>query len=162
MNRVPEHCGTPRALREWARPRRVSVFAIAVAVAATLFAATAQAENEHLLRAGNGPGPAANGPGPGCNVIPPIATIGTVVDISQFPPPDSLTDPELAGPVQFLKSGKFDIPLDQLTSVNVPAGTPRGTITLPLYKGAVKTASGLKPMWYIILDVGNQAEADRL
>jgi hypothetical protein len=162
MNRVPEHCSTPRALREWARPRRVSVIAIAAAVTATLFAVTAPAEDGHLFQAGNGPGPAANGPGPGCNVIPPIATIGTVVDISQFPPPDSLTDPELAGPVQFLKSGKFDIPLDQLTSVNVPAGTPRGTITLPLYKGAVKTASGLKPAWYIILDTGNQAESERL
>jgi len=119
-------------------------------------------EEGGLLRAGNGPGPAANGPGPGCNVIPPLASIGTKVDISQFPPADSLTDPELAGPVQFLKSGKFDIPIEQLTSVNVPAGTPRGTITLPLYKGAVKTPFGLKPMWYIILDVGNQAEADRL
>ena len=46
--------------------------------------------------------------------------------------------------------------------MNVPAGTPRGTITLPLFKGAVKTASGLKPAWYIILDAGNQAEAERL
>src|SRR5246127_4418308 len=115
-----------------------------------------------LLRAGNGPGPAANGPGPGCNIIPPLASIGTKVDISQFPSPDSLTDPELAGPVQLLKSGKFDIPIEQLTTVNVPAGTPRGTITLPLYKGAVKTPFGLKPAWYIILDAGDQAEADRL
>ena len=162
MNRVPEHCGTPRALREWAGPRRASVIAIAAAVTATLFAVTAPAEDGRLLHSGNGPGPAANGPGPGCNVIPPIATIGTVVDISQFPPPDSLTDPELVGPVQFLKSGKFDIPLDQLTLVNVPAGTPRGTITLPLFKGAVKTASGLKPAWYVILDTGNQAESERL
>jgi hypothetical protein len=61
-----------------------------------------------------------------------------------------------------LKSGKFDIPIEQLTGVKVSAGTPRGTITLPLYKGSVKTPFGLKPMWYIILDVGNQAEADRL
>src|SRR6201993_4541960 len=49
--------------------------------------------NGGLLRAGNGPGPAANGPGPGCNIIPPLASIGTKVDISQFPPPDSLTNP---------------------------------------------------------------------
>jgi hypothetical protein len=91
-----------------------------------------------------------------------LASIGTKVDISQFPPADSLTDPELAGPVQFLKSGKFDIPLEQLTSVNVPSGAPRGTITLPLFKGAVKTPSGLKPAWYIILDAGNQTEAERL
>jgi hypothetical protein len=91
-----------------------------------------------------------------------LASIGTKVDISQFPPPDSLTDPELAGPVQLLKSGKFDIPIEQLTSVNVPAGTPRGTVTLPLFKGAVNTRFGLKPVWYIILDAGDQAEAERL
>ncbi len=114
------------------------------------------------MRAGNGPGPAANGPGPGCNVIPPLASIGTKVDISEFPPPDSLTDPELAGPVQLLRSGKFDLPIEQLTGVNIPAGTPRGTVTLPLFKGAVKTASGLKPAWYVVLDAGNQGEADRL
>jgi hypothetical protein len=91
-----------------------------------------------------------------------LASTGTKVDISQFPPPDSLTDPELAGPVQLLRSGKFDLPIGQLTGVNVPAGTPRGTITLPLFKGAVQTPSGQKPAWYIILDAGDQAEADRL
>src|SRR5260370_38176403 len=48
------------------------------------------------------------------------------------------------------------------TKVNVPAGTPRGTITLPLFKGAVNTPFGLKPIWYIILDAGDQAEAERL
>src|SRR4029077_16523360 len=125
-------------------------------------AASAQERQERaegrLLQAGNGPGPAANGPGPGCNIIPPLASIGTKVDISQFPPPDSLTDPELAGPVQLLKSGKFDIPIEQLTKINVPAETPRGTITLPLFKGAVKTSFGLKPAWYIILDAGDPAE----
>jgi hypothetical protein len=95
-------------------------------------------------------------------VIPPLASIGTKVDISQFPPPDSLTDPELAGPVQLLRSATFDIPIESLTHVDVPSGSPRGTITLPLFKGAVKTPSGLKPAWYIILDAGDQAEADRL
>jgi len=91
-----------------------------------------------------------------------LASIGTKVDISQFPPPDSLTDPELAGPVQLLRSATFDIPIESLTHVDVPSGSPRGTITLPLFKGAVKTPSGLKPAWYIILDAGDQAEADRL
>src|SRR6266853_374185 len=128
--------------------------------------ASAQGREERgegeVARAGNGPGPAANGPGPGCNIIPPLASIGTKVDISLFPPPDSLTNPDLAGPVQLLKSGKFDIPIEQLTGINVPAGNPRGTITLPLYKGAVNTLSGLKPAWYIILDAGDQAEAERL
>jgi len=142
----------------------------ATAAAITFLSAVASAADrdrqeqgeDRPTRAGNGPGPAANGPGPGCNVIPPVASIGTKVDISEFPPPDSLTDPELAGPVQLLRSGKFDIPIESLTGVNFPSGNPRGTITLTLFKGAVKTPSGLKPAWYIVLDVGNQAEADRL
>src|SRR5712691_7823245 len=140
----------------------------ATAAAITLFSAAASAADRHEqaedrpLQIGNGPGPAANGPGPGCNVIPPLASTGTKVDISQFPPPDSLTDPELAGPVQLLRSGKFDIPIEALTGINVPSGNPRGTITLPLFKGAVKTPSGPKPAWYIILDAGNQDEATRL
>ncbi len=132
-------------------------------------AASAQGRQEgegrgegRVVLAGNGPGPAANGPGPGCNIIPPLASTGTKVDISQFPPADSLTDPELAGPVQLLKSGKFDIPIEALTGINVPSDNPRGTITLPLFKGAVKTPSGPKPAWYIILDAGNQDEATRL
>ncbi len=133
----------------------------ATAVALAFFSAATSAEDARV-RAGNGPGPAANGPGPGCNIIPPLASIGTKVDISQFPPSDSLTDPELAGPVQLLRSGKFDIPIESLTGVNIPSGTPRRTVTLPLYKGAVKTPTGLKPAWYIILDAGNQAEAERL
>ena len=140
----------------------------ATAAAITLFSAAASAADRHEqaedrpLQIGNGPGPAANGPGPGCNVIPPLASTGTQVDISQFPPPDSLTDPELAGPVQLLRSGKFDIPIASLTGVDIPSGNPRGTITLPLFKGAVNTPSGLKPAWYIILDAGDEAEADRL
>jgi hypothetical protein len=140
----------------------------ATAVAITLFSAVASAadrrddKEDTPTQFGNGPGPAANGPGPGCNLIPPEASIGTRVDISEFPPPDSLTDRELAGPVQLLRSGKFDIPIEQLTGVEVPSGSPRGTITLPLFKGAVKTPSGLKPAWYVVLDAGDQAEADRL
>src|SRR5260370_32808157 len=115
-----------------------------------------------VVLAGNGPGPAANGPGPGCNIIPPLASTGTKVDISQFPPADSLTDPELAGTVQLLQSGRFDIPIEALTGINVSSGNPRGTITLPLFKGAVKTPSGPRPAWYIILDAVNQDEATRL
>jgi len=105
------------------------VFAMTLGTAMLLpSAASAQGREERgegeVARAGNGPGPAANGPGPGCNIIPPLASIGTKVDISQFPPPDSLTNPALAGPVQLLKSGKFDIPIEQLTGINVPAGNP--------------------------------------
>src|ERR1700741_2346005 len=152
------------SMRRWSK--RASPVLIAATAAAIIYfsAATLAAAQEKggLLRAGNGPGPAANGPVPGCNTIPPLASIGTKVDISQFPPADSLTNPDLAGPVQLLKSGKFDIPIEELTKVNVPAGTPRGTITLPLFKGAVNTRFGLKPVWYIILDAGDQAEGERL
>src|SRR6266853_3121830 len=161
MNRFSEGGGALIASLEANRPRRRRCGIAVAVVCAAIFSATAFAAEESS-QAGNGPGPAANGPGPGCNIIPPEASIGTKVDISQFPPPDSLTDPELAGPVQLLRSGKFDLPIEQLTSVNVPAGTPRGTIALPLFKGAVQTPSGLKPAWYVILDAGNQAEADRL
>src|ERR1700741_1837133 len=145
--------GNNVSMRRWAK--RASPVLIAATAAAIIYFSVATfavaQEKGGLLQAGNGPGPAANGPGPGCNIIPPLASIGTKVYISQFPPADSLTNPDLAGPVQLLKSGKFDIPIEQLTSTNVPAGNPRGTITLPLYKGEVKTPSGLKPAWYIIL-----------
>ena len=155
---------------EKVRMRRLSKFTNPVLIAATaaaimFFSAApfaAGQEQGGLLLQGNGPGPAANEAGPGCNIIPPLASIGTKVNIKQFPPADSLTDAELAGPVQLLKSGKFDIPIEKLIKVNVPPGTPRGTITLPLFKGAVKTSSGLKPAWYIILDAGDKEEAERL
>src|SRR5690242_15626334 len=149
------------------RASAVLIAATAVFMFSSITASAADRDGQEqqesrLLRAGNGPGPAANGPGPGCNIIPPLASIGTKVDISEFPPADSLTDRELAGPVQLLRSGKFDIPIESLTGVDVPAGNPRGTITLPLFKGAVKTPSGQRPAWYVILDAGNEAEAERL
>src|SRR5258708_8674689 len=86
--------------------------------------ASAQGREERgegeVARAGNGPGPAANGPGPGCNIIPPLASIGTKVDISQFPPPDSLTNPHLAMPVQLLQSPQLDISTQQSPAINLP------------------------------------------
>lgn len=146
-----------------------AVLIAATATAITLFSSTGSAahgerqdDDWRPRGVSNGPGPGPNALGPGCNVIPPLASIGTKVDISEFPPADSLTDRELAGPVQLLRSGKFDIPIESLTGVDVPAGNPRGTITLPLFKGAVKTPSGQRPAWYVILDAGNEAEAERL
>ena len=146
----------------------VVVFATAAAITAVSGAGssadrdTQEREEGRPVRAANGPGPGPNGSGPGCNVIPPLASIGTKVDIAEFPPADSLTDPELAGPVQLLRSGRFDIPIQSLTSVSIGANSPRGTITLPLFKGAVRTSSGLRPAWYVILDAGDAEEADRL
>jgi hypothetical protein len=114
------------------------------------------------MQAGNGPGPGPLGPGAGCNLVPAIASVGTVVDISEFPPPDSVgVDPRLAGPVQLLRSGKFDIPIETLTRADVPDGA-KGTVTLPLYKGSVQTPAGPRPAWYVILDASTQEEADRL
>jgi len=102
-------------------------------------------------------------PVPDATWIPPESLDRRRKSIFQsFPPPDSLTDPELAGPVQLLRSGKFDIPIERLTGVEVPRKPQQERLPLPLFKGrGVKTPSGLKPAWYIILDAGDQAEADR-
>jgi len=160
MNRALETGDACLASHKANRPRRRRGGIALAALTAALFSMAASA-GDKPIRIGDGPGPGPVGPGPGCNLIPAKASTGTKVDISEFPPPDSLTDPELAGPVQLLRSGKFDIPIESLTTVNV-SSSARGTVTLPLYKGAVNTPAGLRPAWYIILDAGNQAEADRL
>jgi hypothetical protein len=160
MNRALETGDACLASHKANRPRRRRGGIALAALTAALFSVAASA-GDGPIRIGDGPGPGPVGPGPGCNLIPAKASTGTKVDISEFPPPDSLTDPELAGPVQLLRSGKFDIPIESLTTVNV-SSSARGTVTLPLYKGAVNTPAGLRPAWYIILDAGNQAEADRL
>jgi len=160
MNRALETGDACLASTKANRPRRRRGGIALAALTAALFSVAASA-GDKPIRIGDGPGPGPVGPGPGCNLIPAKASTGTKVDISEFPPPDSLTDPELAGPVQLLRSGKFDIPIESLTTVDV-SSSARGTVTLPLYKGAVNTPAGLRPAWYIILDAGNQAEADRL
>src|SRR5260370_16846460 len=119
--------------------RRLSKFKSPVLIDATaaaimFFSAApfaAGQEQGGLLLQGNGPGPAANEAGPGCNIIPPLASIGTKGNIKQFPPADSLTDAELAGPVQLLKSGKFDIPIEKLIKVKFPPRTPPSTTPPP-------------------------------
>ena len=160
MNRELETGDACLASPKANRPRRRRGGIALAVLTAALFSVAASA-GDGPIRIGDGPGAGPVGPGPGCNLIPAKASTGTKVDISEFPPPDSLTDPELAGPVQLLRSGKFDIPIESLTTVNV-SSSARGTVTLPLYKGAVNTPAGLRPAWYIILDAGNQAEADRL
>ena len=160
MNRALETGDACLASTKANRPRRRRGGIALAALTAALFSVAASA-GDKSIRIGDGPGPGPVGPGPGCNLIPAKASTGTKVDISEFPPPDSLTDRELAGPVQLLRSGKFDIPIESLTTVDV-SSSARGTVTLPLYKGAVNTPAGLRPAWYIILDAGNQAEADRL
>src|SRR6266852_2612787 len=162
-----EHTSTWRA--KMIRVSKLGSAALISATAAiTLFWAAASAADRHTqeedrpTKIGNGPGPGPLGPGPGCNLVPAIASVGTTVDISEFPPPDSVAvDPHLAGPVQLMRSGQFDISIETLTRADVGSDA-RGTITLPLYKGAVQTRSGLRPAWYVITDASTESEADRL
>src|SRR5258708_33862112 len=118
MNRLSESGEAWLAPLEVNRPSRWRRGIAMAALSAAIFASAAIAEDD-FGRAGNGPGPAANGPGPGCNLIPPEASTGTKVDISQFPPPDSLTDPKLAGPVQLPRSVKFTLPSERSTAATV-------------------------------------------
>ena len=79
------------------------------------------------------PGPGQLGPGPGCNFFPPSAAVGAAVDPSYFGPSPSSVNPSLVGPVQLLNTGKIDF--------------EKGTVTLPLYKGQMKTGESV---WYVV------------
>lgn len=94
---------------------------------------------------GSGPGPGPLGPGPGCNFFPPSAAVGAAVDPSYFGPPPSSVNPSLVGPVQLLNTGMVDF--------------ERGTITLPLYKGKMRTG---ETVWYILTDTDDEGNAEQL
>jgi hypothetical protein len=83
---------------------------------------------------------------PGCDLFPAPANIGTNVGLSYFGPPPSTVNQSLVGPVQLLNTGQVD-------------ATP-GTITIPLYKGTVKSTG--KTAWYILTDVSDQGIAQEL
>jgi hypothetical protein len=83
---------------------------------------------------------------PGCDLFPAPANIGTNVDLSYFGPPPSSVNQSLVGPVQLLNTGQLD-------SLN-------GTITIPLYKGSVKSTG--KTAWYILTDVSDPGIAAEL
>src|SRR5271156_6537447 len=83
---------------------------------------------------------------PGCDLFPAPANIGTNVDLSYFGPPPSTVNQSLVGPVQLLNTGQ----LDSIT----------GTITIPLYKGSVKSTG--KTAWYILTDVSDPGIAAEL
>ena len=94
-----------------------------------------------------GPGAPARDLGePGCDLFPAPASIGANVGLSYFGPPPSTVNPSLVGPVQLLNTGQLD--------------ATAGTITIPLYKGKVKSTG--KTAWYILTDVSNQGIADEL
>ena len=83
---------------------------------------------------------------PGCDLFPAPANIGTNVGLSYFGPPPSTVNQSLVGPVQLLNTGQLD-------SIN-------GTITIPLYKGSVKSTG--KTAWYILTDVSDPGIAAEL
>ena len=94
---------------------------------------------------GPGAGPRDQGK-PGCDVFPAPASVGTNVGLSYFGPSPSTVNPSLVGPVQLLNTGQVD--------------AVAGTITIPLYKGTVKSTG--KTAWYILTDVSDQGIANEL
>src|ERR1700722_19573427 len=97
------------------------------------------------LAQGPGAGPRDLGE-PGCDLFPAPANIGTNVDLSYFGPPPSTVNQSLVGPVQLLNTGQVD--------------STAGTITIPLYKGSVKSTG--QTAWYILTDVSDQGVAEEL
>ena len=79
------------------------------------------------------------------DVAPAPPSIGADVPLTYFGPPPSEVKRELVGPYQELKSGKVDL--------------NAGTITLPLYQGAMKSG---QLVWYIVTDTDDKENADAL
>ena len=79
-------------------------------------------------------------------MFPAPASTGTNVPFSYFGPSPSTVNQSLVGPVQLLNTGQLD--------------STAGTITIPLYKGSVKSTG--KTAWYILTDVSDQGVAQEL
>ena len=123
---------------------RLTMALIAALVAVVPLSVMAQAQS------GPGPGPFES-TGGGCNVFPPSAAIGTGVNPSYFGPPPSQANQSLVGPVQLLRSGAVNF--------------EDGTITLPLYKGYMKSGAkgaGAKAVWYVLTDTNDPQAATAL
>src|SRR5260370_19251840 len=101
MNRALETGDACLASHKANRPRRRRGGIALAALTAALFSVAASA-GDGPIRIGDGPGAGPGGPGPRCNPMPPKASTGTTVDISAFPPPNLLTDPEPSVPVPTL------------------------------------------------------------
>ena len=82
---------------------------------------------------------------PSEEVQPAPAAIGADVPVTYFGPAPSSVQRELVGDYQTLKSGKIDV--------------EKGTITLPLYEGAMKNG---QTVWYIVTDTDDKGNADAL
>ena len=79
------------------------------------------------------------------DVAPAPPSIGADVPLTYFGPPPSEVKREYVGPYQELKSGKIDL--------------EAGTITLPLYEGAMRTG---QTVWYVVTDTDDKGNADAL
>jgi hypothetical protein len=78
-------------------------------------------------------------------IQPAPAAIGADVPATYFGPQPSQVQRELVGEYQNLKSGKIDF--------------DKGTITLPLYEGAMKSGESV---WYIVTDTDDKGNAEQL
>jgi len=79
------------------------------------------------------------------DIQPAPPSIGADVPVTYFGPQPSSVKRELIGEYQNLKSGKVD--------------KDKGTITLPLYEGALKSG---EIVWYIVTDTDDAGNADQL
>ena len=79
------------------------------------------------------------------DVAPAPPSIGADIPLTYFGPAPSDVQKELIGPYQLLKSGKLDL--------------DKGTITLPLYYGQMKTGESV---WYVVTDTTDRFNADGL
>jgi hypothetical protein len=79
------------------------------------------------------------------DINPAPAAIGADVPATYFGPQPSSVQRELVGEHQILKSGKVDL--------------QKGTITLPLYEGVMKSG---QIVWYIVTDTDDKGNAEQL
>ena len=83
--------------------------------------------------------------GPGCKVDPAAPSVGADIPLTYFGPPANSVDKRFIGPLQLLTAGTLD--------------KVAGTITLPLYKGAMTDG---RVVWYILTDTTDQGNAEIL
>ena len=79
------------------------------------------------------------------DVAPSPPSIGADIPLTYFGPAPSDVKKELIGPYQLLKSGKMDL--------------DKGTITLPLYRGRMRSGEFV---WYVVTDTTDRYNAEAL
>jgi hypothetical protein len=135
------------AARPPVSPETMALHRLVKRPVATSTAPVDVAESSSRVNSAQGPGAGPRDLGqPGCDLFPAPANIGTNVGLSYFGPPPSTVNQSLVGPVQLLDTGQVD--------------ATAGTITIPLYKGTVKSTG--KTAWYILTDVSDPGIAAEL